>query len=168
MERTTLLRLLILPAACTLLPAIALATGAASAWMWAALGVSAAAWAIFVALVERQASAEHRNTSDLRATVKRQQSLMQQMRQAITVELGAVHKEIQRTRGLVHDAVKQLARSFEEMSKRSRDQESLVRGMVERADQAHSRRRRSRARATSSTSTTWSSTSTRFSRCWRT
>ncbi|HZP13879.1 MAG TPA: methyl-accepting chemotaxis protein [Nevskiaceae bacterium] len=138
MERTTLLRLLILPAACTLLPAIALATGAASAWMWAALGVSAAAWAIFVALVERQASAEHRNTSDLRATVKRQQSLMQQMRQAITVELGAVHKEIQRTRGLVHDAVKQLARSFEEMSKRSRDQETLVRGMVERADQAHS------------------------------
>jgi methyl-accepting chemotaxis protein len=130
-------RTLTTPVATRLLAPLALtAAHAAGEWLhWpapltlATLLVMVAAWLAFAAWLVRHAGTagpEHD------AEVAEQQRLLAELREFVGREVSGARGEVERTRDLVHEAVRQLGSSFSEMESQARRQGATVTALVER------------------------------------
>jgi methyl-accepting chemotaxis protein len=132
MQKPVLLNAVALPAAATVAGIAGLALGLSGPAMWACLLTMAGAWGAFAFFAEQRLSGCMQRGNELHQALVRQQGLMLQMQQAMGTDIGQSRKEVKRTQSLLHEAVKKLSGSFEEMNRRSREQEVLVRGVVDR------------------------------------
>lgn len=73
-----------------------------------------------------------RHTPDEARLFREQQALLTDLRQFVGREIDGSRSEVERTRGLVRDAVASLSVSFEAMSKQSREQSGAVSRIVDR------------------------------------
>lgn len=126
----SIMKTFIPPMATTVLLFAALAFSAPNTVIVLICGAVVAAW-IWAVWQQNQAEEETsdrelRHQSDLSQHDRR----LQELRAGISQELGGLHGEIDRVRGLLHQAIRQLTSSFEEMNRHSRGQSQVVKRIL--------------------------------------
>ncbi len=123
----------LLPFVGTAIYLLATAAGSNAALQAAALTLLIAGWGGYGLLRWRHAG-EARNAAASRQQQLRQQQLdLQQLRSGLTAEAGGLEQEVDRVRGLVQEAVRTLASSFDIMSRQARCQEAAVSRILNRS-----------------------------------
>lgn len=103
-----------------------------SSWIWASSVALLVAWLATLVHGGRILLQTQNLLADQHRQREQQQKTLNSAREVATMEMSAVRQEIERARGLVRDAVKRLATSFEQMNRKSREQEGLIKQVIDR------------------------------------
>jgi methyl-accepting chemotaxis protein len=100
---------------------------------------SAAGWALFVLMIAAWAGGyvwtardSRRHTPDEARLLREQDAVLTELRSFVTRELDGGKSDIERTKGLVREAVASLSGSFDQMARQSREQGAAVSRIVDR------------------------------------
>jgi methyl-accepting chemotaxis protein len=113
----------------TLLFPVAVASDWPAPMRWAILTTMTLAWLIFAFLSVWSA---HRPSAEQASVIREQDSLLTELRRFVNNEIEGSRHEIDRARELIREAVSGLGQSFDAMSRKSREQSSVVSRIVDR------------------------------------
>lgn len=118
------------PAALTGVHLVLLLAVGPSAWAWTSGLLAVASWAALAFHQSRARSLDQAELGQLSARVRHQEQMVSEFRAGLAQEASAAALEVERVRGLIGDAVKQLGGAFEEMNRQAKTQEEAVAGML--------------------------------------
>lgn len=114
---------------------VAFAFGVPVVWLWGIAAVLAVAWAWSLWMQWQ----EGRELAELMAQGRAHQQIaceterrLQELRAGIANELVGLHHEVDRVRGLLREAIRQLTASFDSMNRHSRNQQDVVSRILSR------------------------------------
>jgi methyl-accepting chemotaxis protein len=113
----------------TLLFPVAVASDWPAPMRWAILTTMTLAWLIFAFLSVWSA---HHPSAEQAKVIREQDSLLTDLRRFVNNEIEGSRHEIDRARELIREAVNGLGQSFDAMSRKSREQSSVVSRIVDR------------------------------------
>jgi methyl-accepting chemotaxis protein len=113
----------------TLLFPVAVASDWPAPMRWAILTTMTLAWLIFAFLSVWSA---HRPSQEQLSVIREQDALLTELRRFVNNEIEGSRSEIDRARELIREAVSGLGQSFDAMSRKSREQSSVVSRIVDR------------------------------------
>ncbi|SEP79237.1 methyl-accepting chemotaxis protein [Solimonas aquatica] len=118
------------PAALTVLHVLLLAVAPQAIWGWSSGLLAVLAWAALAVYQARLRETELAELGRLSGRVRHQEQMVSEIRAGLAQEASAAGSEVERVRGLISDAVKQLGAAFEEMNRQAKMQEDAVAGML--------------------------------------
>ncbi|WP_240954081.1 methyl-accepting chemotaxis protein [Solimonas marina] len=123
---------LAVPAALTVVHVAVLLLANGGAWVWLSGLAAAAAWGALAVMQMQRVQQQQLDIARLESQSERRASSLREMRGGLMQEALAAASEVDRVRGLINDAVRQLGAAFNEMDRHARVQEQAVASILAR------------------------------------